>query len=185
MIQALNKRISTYSFRGRVLAVIAIAFVLYIPYSLPYLKSPASFGTQLLSCTLHIFLFRLTIKHLYPWAEPSEKYRSMLAGIIILAVLINLIPFSQGYTPHDNGFFSMEEKLPQTNFGLPHIYLRVFHLASEDLREYELPSILFYPGTIFSNAFKLSLLTALFVRMRYYFKGKVFLWIPEKQDLEN
>ena len=178
MIKALNKRISRCSFRGRFLAICAIALSIYLPYSIVYFKDEASFVTQLTSCTIHIFLLWLTAKHLYPRGVPSEGYSSMLGGLIIIAILINFIPFIQPYTHHDNGFFDMVEKLPQTNFGLPHIYLRVFPFDAEGLKEYELTSVIFYPGTIFSNAFKLSLFISLILRVRYYFQENASLWSP-------
>lgn len=115
--------------------IIFLHFFINIITSIIFFLDDFSLENQIVHCIIHLAFFVLLVKLIYlPKKENSLKKKNekwWILGFIIL----NLIPFSQGYKHADNGFAPMWSILPQTNFGLPFIYLHWFPTDLENIQE--------------------------------------------------
>ncbi|MEZ5056885.1 MAG: hypothetical protein R2879_07570 [Saprospiraceae bacterium] len=119
------------SWFSKFLWINTIYILLNISTSLVYFLDNYSIVYQIVYSLLHLGFFVLLMKSVYlPYKEIKIK-KEYEVWWILGFVILNLIPFSQGYELAENGFVPIWAILPQIKFGLPFTYLRWFITDSD------------------------------------------------------
>ena len=111
-----------------------------------------SVANQLVHSVIHLCFFVLLIQLIYKPKRSAllnkKKEKWWISGFIIL----NVIPFGQGYEGVDNGFVPMWAMASQVNFGFPAPYFRWFTTAIHNNQGNRINSLL-HLNLLFSNLY--------------------------------
>lgn len=149
--------------------IILLHFLINVIPGIFFFLDDVSVGSQLTHSIIHFGFILITIIRLYPIGDFSQFTQRVGLLIVGIFILFNLIPFSQGYLPHDNGFVPLWTQVPQINLGWPLVFFRYFG-ASLVL---ETGPYLVHPKQLFLNGYILTIGLAIGLRVLEAFKLKL------------
>jgi len=147
----------------KLLITIGIHFFINLTTSFLFFLNDFSFVYQVIHSIIHLSFFLLIYKWIYCKDEQLRLSKKTELFFLVIFIALNLFPFSQAYEPADSGFVSVWAKYPQTNFGIPNTFLRVF----DDAFINQIPSNpLLHLNLLFLNLYILGGITVVFLHLR-------------------
>jgi hypothetical protein len=154
-----------FSWLSKFLWINTIYIFLNISSSIIYFLDDYSMGYQIVHSLLHLGFFALLMKLVYlPFKE--TKLKKGFEGWWFLGfVIMNLIPFFQGYEIAEIGFVPTWATFPQIEFGIPCTYLRWFTTDLEQL-QVKVSNRLLHLNELFLNLYFWGNVTMIFLAIK-------------------
>ena len=128
----LSDKLSQQPFWVSLFLILFIHIGINIITGFVYFLNEFSIESQIVHSIIHLSFLALVIKFLYTIETFTDLSKKIALSILVIIIILNCIPYSQGLNLYDNGFVPMWAQIPQTQFGWPNIFLRFFHSGVEE-----------------------------------------------------
>lgn len=162
------------SWTVRFFCIIILHFFINIITAIIFILDDFSLANQIVHSVIHLSFFALLLKLIYIPEKENYNSKKMEKWWVLGFIVLNLIPFSQGFEPPKiNVFVPMWEILTQIKLGLPFTYIHFFNFK-EDVMHFEpqkqLNNPLLHINILFLNLYFCGVVTILTLTI----KKKIF-----------
>lgn len=119
------RKLHAASFKVRLFLILGFYLLAYL---LGMAICPDEYSPQgeMVFSVIHLFFLTIIIKFFFDGEKFTKTSRIVGWTLLVLTIAMNVIPYEHGLTLHDNGFVPMWSMVPQTEFGWPVTFLRIF-----------------------------------------------------------